>query len=93
MVTKSELHKLAPDLEDRYVEALFGFPHVLRGLDLFWGSKDCVSYMENLLIDKRGNRQGFPPDVVFAIQKLIDTHNENWPEYKSHIAAAPFTFG
>lgn len=93
MSTIAEIRKLVPELEDRYVEALFGFPHILKSIDVFWGSRECVIYLESLLIDRRGNRQGFPSDVAFAIQKLIDAHNEQWPRFKTHTAPTPFTLG
>lgn len=36
-----------------------------------WGDPKCFhAYMESLLTDKRGNRRGFPPDVLTDLQGL-----------------------
>jgi hypothetical protein len=46
-----------------------------------WGDPKCFRvYMESLFTDKRGNRRGFPPDVLsdlIALQRYYDTKDQN----------------
>jgi len=39
------------------------YPHVAKGLCEYWRKPECIDYLESLVFDKRGGRQGFPPDV------------------------------
>jgi hypothetical protein len=45
-----------------------------------WGDRKCFHvYMESLFTDNRGNRRGFPPDVLselIALQRYYDTRND-----------------
>lgn len=42
-----------------------------------WGYKECEDYMNNLLNDNPdGIRQGFPPEVGYAIMNLLRQHQE-----------------
>lgn len=40
------------------------FPHIVHELLKRWHSGDIDAYMDSLLIDTRGNRKGFPADVL-----------------------------
>jgi hypothetical protein len=48
-----------------------------------WGDRKCFhAYMESLFTDNRGNRRGFPPDVLselVALQRYYDTRDQNSP--------------
>ena len=48
-----------------------------------WGDRSCLhAYMESLFTDSRGNRRGFPPDVLSelqAIQRYYDTKDHACP--------------
>lgn len=39
-----------------------------------WGSNDAEEYFGDLMVDKRGGRQGFPPDVLNDILTLARIH-------------------
>lgn len=39
------------------------FPHLTMGLCDCWGKPECLDYLERLLFDARGERQGFPADA------------------------------
>ena len=86
------LQKIAPTLEAKHVGALFEFPHVVKNVDLYWGFAECVPYLESLLVDTRGGRRGFPFNTVLAIQKLVDLHNEKWPQHKPDRVDEKFKF-
>jgi hypothetical protein len=51
---------------------------IAKAITVFWGSGDCVEYMEKLVMsggDGFGNaRVGFKPEVVSAIMSLISLH-------------------
>lgn len=41
------------------------FPHVVNRMALLWGKRDLVDhYFDDLLVDRRGGRQGFPRAVT-----------------------------
>ncbi len=47
------------------------FPHVLNRLGAAWGDPATVSeVMQDLLVDRRGGRRGFPPDALEELQAL-----------------------
>lgn len=39
------------------------YPHIVKGLCDCWGKPACQDYLADLVFDRRGGRQGFPPDV------------------------------
>lgn len=51
-------------MEMRPVALLQQFPRVANGLARAWTDKTAVrDYLDELLIDRRGGRRGFPPEV------------------------------
>ena len=43
-----------------------------------WPSAECARYIDSLLVDSRGGRQGFPPEVIselFLLHALLEDHN------------------
>jgi len=47
------------------------FPHVLNRLGAAWGDPATVSeVMQDLLLDRRGGRRGFPPAALEELQVL-----------------------
>jgi hypothetical protein len=46
------------------------FPRIARELAARWNGPDIDAYLDSLLIDTRGNRMGFPPDVLEEIMFL-----------------------
>lgn len=48
------------------------FPHIVNRMALLWGKRDLVErYFDDLLVDRRGGRQGFPREVS---QELLALH-------------------
>ena len=51
---------------------------IARAIELFWGTRDCVEYIQKLVIsggDGFGNaRVGFKPEVVAALLSLTTLH-------------------
>ena len=51
------------------------YPHILARIADLWGSAALDAYLDNLMLDNRGGRQGFPPDVATEIFRLISVHD------------------
>lgn len=70
--------KLAPFFQGRehfYPKALeTGYPRVFNAIIDKWGNPELENYLEDLMVDKRGGRQGFPPDVMNDILTLSRIH-------------------
>jgi hypothetical protein len=61
--------------------ALVGGYHarVAHAIESFWGSKECVAYIEGLVLSgyKEGEkRMGFKPEVVSALMTLAELHKQ-----------------
>ena len=52
--------------------ALERYAHVVEALTLLWKDKSCDEYLDTLVIDKRGNRRGFPADAMNEILFLVE---------------------
>lgn len=44
--------------------AIEDYPRISSRIQQLWGSPECEAYLNNLVIDTRGNRKGFPPAVM-----------------------------
>jgi tankyrase len=71
--------KLAPFFQGReqfYPKLLEeGYSRVFNEILNKWGSPEMETYLEDLMVDKRGGRQGFPPDVMNDILTLSRIHD------------------
>ena len=59
------------------------YVRVALGIENFWGQRDCVPYIEALVLNgyKDGQlRQGFKPEVVTALMNLVDLHKKAFGE-------------
>lgn len=74
--------------EDRYPAALEAkYSRVFNNIMKYWGTDKCDEYFADLLVDKRGGRQGFPPDVASDIAKLSRVHTRLMEVRASKMAA------
>ncbi|MCC6534466.1 MAG: hypothetical protein IT531_18090 [Burkholderiales bacterium] len=44
--------------------ALEDYPRIATRIQQLWGTPECEAYINNLVIDTRGNRKGFPPPMM-----------------------------
>jgi hypothetical protein len=51
------------------------FPRLVDKITLMWGAKDFPIFLSNLIIDDRGNRQGFPLEVIEEMMFLQEIHD------------------
>jgi hypothetical protein len=58
------------------------FARIANGVALTWHSPgECRQYFGELLIDKRGGRKGFPPDVMGELLRLRNYHATLHPSF------------
>lgn len=67
------LFKNLPDKYPNFLER--SYPHVLNRLMQLWGLPGFDPYMHDLMVDKRGGRQGFPTEVVTELVFLGELHD------------------
>ena len=58
------------------------FPRIHQTLLALWGTGPGEAYLDGLIMDERGNRQGFPPDVLRAILVLQRLHFQTFGTFK-----------
>lgn len=72
------------------------FPHIARALTEKWGTPDVQAYLVDLMMDNRGTRKGFPPEVLEELM-LIDTILWELSDTRKRFLSAPddsdFAFG
>lgn len=69
-------HVLFEDLGDDYPYALEEkFDRILNNIEKLWGTPAIEDYFTDLIIDRRGGRQGFPKDVLDDIVRLRDFYH------------------
>lgn len=63
--------------EDKYPRELDAkFPRIVENIAQLWGSPGLAAYLSSLLIDDRGNRQGFPQAIAREIFVLSNSYDE-----------------
>ncbi len=73
---KSYYKKKTDPKDPNYVSALEKrFPRIADKIVLMWGAPEFPQYLTSLMIDKRGDRQGFPFDVLDEFMFLNEFHD------------------
>ena len=62
-----------------------GFERIAKAITTLWGDKACDEYLDKLIVDDRGNRQGFPRDVLSAVMKLSVEHDKQFGSNSSDV--------
>lgn len=52
------------------------YPRIAEAIELTWGTMECDAYLNKLILDERGDRQGFPVAVLGALLQLSMAHSE-----------------
>ncbi len=65
-------HKRPPPPESLDVKSAIevAFPKIMEKIILIWGHPECEKFLNNLMIDDRGNRQGFNMNVMGELMLL-----------------------
>lgn len=58
-------------------------PRIAEGIAKFWGHKDCVNYLQTLIVQggdgEQRTRMGFKAEVSDALLKLAGLHRQQHP--------------
>jgi len=60
------------------------YPRIVEKLELLWGTIGMGRYFNELLFDERGDREGFPPEVMAELFAL-NSYNESMRPSRSAI--------
>lgn len=73
---KNYYKKKTDPKDPNYVSAVEKrFPRIAEKIVLMWGATEFPQYLTSLMIDKRGDRQGFPFDVLEELMFLNEMHD------------------
>ena len=74
---QGEDHSYPHELEKRY-------PRVMNTIIELWDTPGIEEYFLNLMVDKRGGRQGFPKEVAVEIHRLSQTYDRTRTTLKNN---------
>jgi hypothetical protein len=70
-------------LADEALEMLKAlFPRIHQNLLALWGTGEGEAYVDGLIVDERGNRKGFPPDVLRGLLVLQRIHFQKFGTFR-----------
>jgi hypothetical protein len=75
VVRKPEVRPPAPE---PFPIVVASYPRIADRIRQLWGTPQCDRYLDQLLIDDRGNRQGCPPVVVSALLAISEEHQREF---------------
>ena len=55
------------------------YPRIVEKIELLWGTELMSPYFKAILFDDRGDREGFPADVMTELFALSNFHESNQP--------------
>ena len=55
------------------------YPRVAERISILWGTVGMSRYFTEILFDDRGDREGFPPDVMLELFALSNFHESTKP--------------
>ena len=71
-----------PITNTRKLSLVERFPRIAKMLRQCWGCREFVEYASSLLVDDRGGREGFPPEIFREICALVELHNTQFPHHE-----------
>ena len=77
-VIEYKLHVDFMTMDELLFELEHYYPHVCKKLEMLKGSEAFNTELSKLIIDQRGNRQGFPKHVMEMLLKLTVRHLERY---------------
>ena len=74
------LEKLLKGVENLYPHKTEDkYPRIVEKVEILWGTVGMGRYFNELLFDERGDRAGFPPDVMAELFALNNYHESMRP--------------
>jgi hypothetical protein len=64
----------SPLMDEQYTELERKFPRIIERIVELWNKFELDDYLNEIMIDDRGNRQGFPEEVASEILFLRALH-------------------
>lgn len=58
------------------------FPRIHQSIVSLWGTAQGEAFLDGLIVDERGGRQGFPPDAMQALLLLQRVHFQKFGTFK-----------
>jgi uncharacterized protein len=55
------------------------YPRVVEKISILWGTVGMSRYFTEILFDDRGDREGFPPEVMLELFALSNYHEATRP--------------
>ena len=55
------------------------YPRIVERIGILWGTVGMARYFNDILFDERGDREGFPPEVMAEIFALSNYHESANP--------------
>jgi hypothetical protein len=81
-VTRTWLASLPQEV--RPMELARQFPRIANRLRHLWKQvARCEEYLDALLVDRRGNRKGFPQKITLELEALREYHEVLYPRRRS----------
>lgn len=85
--THQKISDIIPEIVEKFGRCRFDedYPHISTKLCLFWGTEFFMDYVEQLIMvvptPNRKARQGFPFEAIKELRFIVDSHNEQFPQY------------
>jgi len=64
------------------------FPRIAEAIVLLWGHPEMDAYFNKIAVDERGDREGFPPEVMSDLLMLATLHAHAYPFANSRVQYA-----
>jgi len=64
------------------------FPRIADAIVLLWGNPEMDTYFNKITLDERGDREGFPSEVMSDLLMLATLHAHAYPFASSHMQYA-----
>ena len=55
------------------------YPRIGEKISLMWGYVELQDYLSTIILDERGDRQGFPTSVLAALMEVHKHHSRMFP--------------
>jgi hypothetical protein len=88
--TFAEVFKSRPELYPRHIEEKHS--RILEALASLWGDMEIHDYFDKVLFDSRGNRQGFPVEVMQELMMLQKIHDHRFPRAAATLSPTGWTW-
>jgi hypothetical protein len=75
---------LPPDIALDFSLVQKQFPKIGEKMSLMWGTVVLQDYLNKIIFDERGGRQGFPMPIVSALMRLYEYHSKLIPDVASN---------